>query len=226
MELSKVVPWGRSLNEYRELFSLTDGDLEKKILGCGDGPACFNAELTSAGGNVVSIDPIYQFDAEQIRSRIDEIYPQVMDQVSKNKKDYVWKSIASIEALGKVRMDSMNRFLNDYDEGKNFGRYMNASLPTLPFEDSQFELALCSHYLFLYSDHVNREQHILSMRELCRVASEVRVYPLLSISNNEESPHLKAVIADFTSSGVDVSLVPVEYEFQKGTTKMLVAKRV
>jgi hypothetical protein len=46
MELSKVVPWGGSLNEYRQVFSLSAEDLHKKILGCADGPASFNAELT------------------------------------------------------------------------------------------------------------------------------------------------------------------------------------
>ena len=226
MDLSKVVPWGRSLNEYKEIFSLSTSDLGKKILGCGDGPACFNAELSCNGGNVISIDPIYQFNEEQIRTRIDEVYPQVMGQVSKNKNDYVWKSIRNIEDLGIVRRDAMETFLGDYEEGTESGRYVNASLPTLPFEDAKFELALCSHYLFLYSEHVNQEQHILSMRELCRVANEVRVYPLLSIGNNKQSPHLEPVVSALNDIGISVSLVPVEYEFQIGATEMLVAKCV
>jgi len=226
MELSKVVPWGRSLNEYKEMFSLSEDDLKKNILGCGDGPACFNAELSKVGSNVVSIDPIYQFNTGEIRSRIDEVYPQVMEQVAKNKGDYVWKNIADIEAMGQIRMDAMQAFLNDYEQGKKSGRYINASLPTLPFQNSEFELALCSHYLFLYSEHVNQDQHILSMRELCRVASEVRVYPLLSIGNNEASPHLEPVMSVLKKSGFNVSLVPVEYEFQKGATEMLVVKCV
>ena len=48
--LEKVVPWGRSFAEYIRMFSLTEEDLEKRILGCGDGPASFNAELTKKGG--------------------------------------------------------------------------------------------------------------------------------------------------------------------------------
>lgn len=224
MELSKVVPWGRSLNEYREMFSLSEGDLEKKLLGCGDGPACFNAELSKNGGNVISVDPIYEFNGAEIRSRVDEVYPQIMDQVSKNKDDYVWKNIINVDELGKVRMNAMDIFLNDYEEGGKSGRYIAASLPTLPFEDNAFDLALCSHYLFLYSEHVSQEQHILSMKELCRVSKEVRVYPLLSIGNNNKSPHLEPVIAALTDSGVNISFVPVEYEFQKGATEMLVAK--
>ncbi|MDA3870608.1 MAG: class I SAM-dependent methyltransferase [Gammaproteobacteria bacterium] len=226
MELSKVVPWGRSLIEYREMFSLSENDLKKKILGCGDGPACFNAEMSKSYGNVISVDPLYQFNTEQIYSRINEVYPQVMDQVSTNKGDYVWKNIASVEELGKVRMDAMKTFLSDYGEGRKSGRYINASLPTLPFEDVEFDLALCSHYLFLYSEHVDQEQHILSMKELCRVANEVRVYPLLTIGNNQQSHHLEPVIKKLESDGINVSLVSVEYEFQKGATEMLVAKNV
>ena len=224
MKLSSIVPWGRSFAEYTDIFSLNDEDLGKRILGCGDGPASFNAEFSAMGGNVVSIDPVYQFTAEEIRSRISEVYPQVIAEVTQNKDDFVWHNIPDIETLGTNRMDAMNKFLTDYETAKGSGRYVHASLPTLPFEDAEFELALCSHYLFLYSEHVNQEQHILSMKELCRVASEVRVYPLLSINNNAESPHLKPVIAALENCGINVSLSNVAYEFQKGATKMLVAK--
>jgi len=226
MELSEVVPWGRAFSEYREMFSLTNDDLGKKILGCGDGPASFNAELSSSGGNVTSIDPIYRFSPGQIRSRIEEVYPQVMEQVSKNYTDYVWNAIRSVEDLGKVRMEAISIFLRDYKNNQKSGRYINASLPVLPFEGGEFDLALCSHYLFLYSEHVNLELHIQSMKELCRVAKEVRVYPLLSIKSNKESPHLKPVMTELERNGISTSLVSVPYEFQKGAIKMLVAKSV
>lgn len=226
MELSEVVPWGRSLSEYKEMFLLSSGDLRKKILGCGDGPACFNAELSAKGGNVTSIDPIYQFSPEQIRTRIGEVYPQIMEQVSKHKDDYIWNNIGGVDELGRIRMDAMKIFLSDYEKNKETERYINASLPMLPFEGGEFDLALCSHYLFLYSEHVNFEQHIESMKELCRVSGEVRVYPLLSINSNKESPHLAPVMNELERNGINVSLAPAGYEFQKGATKMLVAKSV
>ncbi|MFP4611448.1 MAG: class I SAM-dependent methyltransferase [Thiohalophilus sp.] len=226
MELSEVVPWGRSFSEYEEMFSLSHDDLTKKMLGCGDGPASFNAELSANGGNVISIDPIYQFSALEVQSRIEEIYHRIMDQVSRNKEDYAWENIRDVKELGEVRMEAMKTFLNDYENAQETGRYLNAALPTLPFENAEFDLALCSHYLFLYSDHVNQEQHVESMKELCRVAKEVRVYPLLSITNNKMSPHIVPVMEALEDEGVNVSLAPVKYEFQKGATEMLVAKRV
>jgi len=226
MELSNVVPWGRSLKEYKEMFALSNADLEKKILGCSDGPACFNAEVTILGGSVISVDPIYEFNSKQIQIRIDEVYPQIMAQVSKNKNEFIWKKINNIDELGKIRMEAMKRFLADYDLGKQAGRYINASLPALPFSDGEFELALCSHYLFLYSEHITQKQHILSMKELCRVANEVRIYPLISMTNNEKSLYLEPVMSALKEEGIEISLVPVEYEFQKGAIEMMVAKCV
>lgn len=225
MELNSVVPWGRTLSEYREIFNLHHSDLEVSILGCGDGPASFNAELTQQGGEIVSIDPTYQFDAESLKSRISEVYDEVIPQIIKNKDKYVWDSIKSVEELAKVRMSAMDIFISDYDLGKQSGRYIYEYLPKLSFYDKQFDLALCSHYLFLYSDHVNLEEHIASVKELTRVAKEVRIYPLLSLDGNI-SPHLDAVISSLEALGLKVDLENVSYEFQKGATQMLVIKTV
>ncbi|MCL4473256.1 MAG: hypothetical protein M1539_00340 [Actinobacteria bacterium] len=59
--LDNIVPWGRSLDEYVEMFGLSSNDLELKILGCADGPASFNAEMSRRGKSVVSIAPVYRF---------------------------------------------------------------------------------------------------------------------------------------------------------------------
>ncbi|MDE2118258.1 MAG: SAM-dependent methyltransferase, partial [Betaproteobacteria bacterium] len=89
--LDKVVPWGRSYDEYVSMFGFTEIDLGLRILGCGDGPAGFNSSLTKRGGNVVSVDPIYVFDTDQIRGRISETYETVMAQMRKNKDNYLWE---------------------------------------------------------------------------------------------------------------------------------------
>jgi len=104
MELNNIVPWGRSFKEYQAMFSLSAEDLDSRILGCGDGPASFNAELTKVGGSIVSLDSIYQFSREQIHSRIDRVYPEVLSQVAKNRGDFIWDSIVNVDELGHVRM--------------------------------------------------------------------------------------------------------------------------
>jgi len=219
--LSSVVPWGRSFDEYVRMFVLTEADLASRILGCGDGPASFNAEATRRGATVVSCDPIYQFDAGQIRQRIDETVTEVLEQARRNAHEFVWSdAIPSVEALGQLRLSAMRAFLDDYDHGRAEGRYLDAGLPSLPFADSAFDLALCSHFLFLYSQQHDEAFHVASMRELCRVAREVRVFPLLALGALK-SPHVGAVREAMTKDGLVVTVERVPYEFQRGGNEML-----
>lgn len=204
------------------MFCLTEEDLNKSILGCGDGPASFNAELTQQGGKVTSIDPAYAFSADQFSQRIKLVYDEIMPQMAKTKDNYVWEDIPSVDALGEIRMSAMNTFLADYEIGKQKGRYLNAALPSLPFDEHQFELALCSHYLFLYSEQVNLLQHLDALRELTRIANEVRIYPLVTLSG-EPSPYIEPVMDWLGANNLRSQLRPCQYQFQKGATQMLVA---
>ena len=51
----------------------------------------------------------------------------------------------------------MDRFLDDYDVGRLEGRYVAAEFPAIPFDDCSFDLAVCSHFLFLYSEHLSQQ---------------------------------------------------------------------
>ena len=224
--LSSVVPWGRSFDEYVRMFALTEGDLASSILGCGDGPASFNAEATRRGTRVVSCDPLYQFDAAQIRQRIDETATEVLAQARQNAHEFVWDAaIPSVEALGRVRMAAMTTFLDAYEPGRAEGRYVDAGLPVLPFADGAFDLAVCSHFLFLYSQQFDAAFHLQSMRELCRVAREVRVFPLLALGA-QSSPHVGAVREALAADGFVATVERVSYEFQRGGNEMLRVRSV
>ena len=218
--LSQVAPWGRSLPEYVQMFNLTQKELDSQILGCADGPASFNSEMNELGHIVVSIDPLYQFSREQIEQQIGRSYYEIMDQVVKNKNDFVWDKITSPEQLGQLRMESMYLFLNDYDVGKQEQRYLDLSLPVLPFSNKMFQLALCSHFLFLYSDHLSLEFHMQAIVEMCRVAEEVRIFPLLNIAGLQ-SIYVHRVYSELKKMGFSVVIEKVSYEFQHGGNKMM-----
>jgi len=81
MKLDKVVPFGRSLDEYIKMFNLSAENLQQRILGVRDGPASFNAEGTTEGYKITSIDPIYQFDGAEIKQRFDEVVDNIIDQI-------------------------------------------------------------------------------------------------------------------------------------------------
>ena len=198
--IDHVVPWGRTMEEYRGMFDLGEPALRGRILGCGDGPASFNAEMSAQGHTVVSVDPLYAFPAAAIERRVEETYAIIMEQVSRNRDDFVWTYVPSIAALGRRRMGAMRRFLADFPRGKGEGRYVDAALPDLPFDDNAFDLALSSHFLFLYSEQFDQAFHVSALREMLRVAPEARVFPLLQIGG-APSPHVQGVIDAFTAEG-------------------------
>ncbi|HEY7449435.1 MAG TPA: hypothetical protein VH702_14870 [Vicinamibacterales bacterium] len=218
--LDQVVPWGRSFEEYRRMFVLRDAELRMSILGCADGPAGFNAEATRRGTRVISCDPLYRFTGTQIRERIAATRDQIVDQTRQNLAEFVWRDIQSVEELETVRMRAMDAFLEDFDQGLRDGRYVDAELPTLPFRDHSFELAICSHFLFLYSDHLGAPFHRDAILELARVAREVRVFPLLELGG-QQSPYVVGIGDDLRRAGYHVSIEEVPYEFRRGANQMM-----
>ena len=205
------------------MFALSDADLALRTLGCADGPASFNAGATRRGGGVVSVDPLYRWDATEIRGRIDATRERILDEARRNAAQFVWSSIRSVDELGRVRTAAMEEFLDDYPDGRAQGRYVDGALPDLPFADASLELALCSHFLFLYSQQHDAAFHRAAIVEMCRVAGEARVFPLLALDGGR-SPHVDPVAADLRARGYTISIESVSYEFQRGGNEMLRAR--
>jgi SAM-dependent methyltransferase len=220
MQLKEIVPWGRTLAEYQLMFDLSDLDLNKQILGCGDGPASFNAEMTELGYSVVSIDPVYQFSNQQIEQRVRETYETIIFQVRQNSSRYLWNYFDNPDELGRARLAAMEKFLGDYEIGKIAGRYLDRSLPNLDMPGTKFDLCVCSHLLFLYSEQLSLDFHIASIHELLKISTEVRIFPLLTL-DCQTSSYLEPVMLELSSHGFHVQIQQVNYEFQKGGDRML-----
>jgi ubiquinone/menaquinone biosynthesis C-methylase UbiE len=118
-------------------------------------------------------------------------------------------------------MEAMQRFLASYEQGKTRGRYIAGELPDLPFADQTFDLALSSHFLFLYTDYMTFAFHVAAIREMLRVAREVRIFPLLDMDACA-SRYLKDTLEIFQRHKPEIC--QVDYEFQRGGNKMLVLR--
>jgi len=216
IEYEKIVPWGRSYTEYVNMFHLSPGFLSQTVLGCGDGPAAFNSVANAFGGNVTSVDPIFSYSKKEIEKRINETFGEVIDQTKANMDKFNWEQFGTVEGLGKIRMKSMLQFLDDFEQGKEEGRYVAAALPELPFENKAFDLVLSSHFLMLYSGHLDLDFHFKAIDEMLRVGREIRIFPVLNLNANV-SPYLNHIMEKYPNS----ELVKVNYEFQKGGDHML-----
>ena len=181
-ELKIVVPWGRSLDEYSQMFNLTASYMNVKIISFGDGPASFNSEMTKIDKNIISLDPIYQFTKSELKQRIDETRKTVIEQIKSNQENFVWKKIKNVQELEQIRMQAMSNFIEDFDLGKNQGRYVYHELPNpTKYNDLEFDLGLSSHFLILYSQ-LGLDFHLKSISEMLRICKEIRIFPILNLN--------------------------------------------
>ncbi|MBO5447716.1 MAG: SAM-dependent methyltransferase [Ruminococcus sp.] len=222
-KLDSVVPWGRTLEEYKLMFRLDDEDMLKTFAGFGDGPACFNYEMTERNGSVISFDPIYQFSKEDIEKRIEEVRVIVMQQMRENMDNYVWENIKSLDELENIRMSAMKKFLSDYEKGKAEGRYVFHELPNrLPYEEDHFDIGLSSHFLLMYTS-LGYDFHIAAMSEMLRVCKEIRIFPIVDLDANKTD--LINNVIGFFKKDYTVQTVKTDYEFQKGDNKLLIIRK-
>ena len=221
-KLKNIVPLGRSLKEYYKMFSLNDRDLQLSIIDCGSGPSSFNAEMNELGNKVISVDPLYQFTTQEIESRILETYSIILEGLEKSRNRFVWQYFDNPKDAVDQRLSSMKLFLADLERGLKEQRYLIQELPYFSFESQQFDLALCGHLLFTYSETLSDEFHLAAIKEMCRVAKEVRIFPLLENFTGETSRHLQPIQKELQNSGYRVEIIKVDYEFQKNGDRMLV----
>lgn len=217
--LSGIVTWGRSYQEYVDMFHLQDWDFDHPIIGCGDGPASFNAVISRMGHRVISCDPLYRFCRDEIETRIASARAEVMEQVRNNQDNFNWDYFSDLTNLEDERISAMKVFLADFEQGRKEGRYIPAELPVLPFQDKSFGLALSSHLLFLYPS-LGYSFHLKCLMEMLRIAGEVRVYPIVDV-NCRIPPFRDEILGSLREAGYDIDLVKVKYNFIKNGDCML-----
>lgn len=221
MQLQQVVPLGRSYAEYEAMFCLTPKDLRGSIVGVADGVSSFNAEARSAA--IVSVDPIYRIAAKELRPQFEASMREVMGQVDESDPLWKWDYHGSLSQLKAHRRNVFERYCDHREQSHSKPRYITGALPHLPFQTNAFDLALCSHFLFLYSHLKDEAFHVAGIQEMLRIAAELRLFPLLDLEGRE-SIHVHAISERFTQSGFHVSRQRVSYEFQRGGNEMMVIR--
>jgi hypothetical protein len=207
------------------MFDLSEADLALKIVDCGGGPASFVAEMHAQGRHAVACDPLYHFSVAEISQRIRETHRAVTEANRRHRDNFLWQEYQSPERLGELRMESMAKFLADLPGGIEEQRYLAAELPNLPCKDQEFGLALCSHLLFTYDNVLSPEFHVDAIKEMCRIAAEARIFPVMPQFGVRHSVQLDPVIKALAASGYACEIKQVPYEFQKGGNQMLVVRR-
>ncbi|TWD79909.1 methyltransferase family protein [Kribbella amoyensis] len=202
------------------MFDLSE--LPDSVLDCCAGGAGFTAEAAARGVDAIAVDPAYELPAAELVDTVRRSLPATAGIVDEHTGSFVWHWYGSPERKDELRIEAADRFLQDVSIAPE--RYVPGSLPELPFGDQRFDLVLCSHLLFTWSDKYDQAWHLAALRELVRVArNEVRVFPLVRQGGGESVPYLSELLDQLTDVRSEIRKVP--YEFQAGANEMLVLSR-
>jgi hypothetical protein len=204
------------------MFGLAPADLTAgPVLDCPGGAGPFGAEVRARGGEAVSADPAYALGPEALVGRVRAGMDRAFRYLDENREHYRWTFFRDPEDLRARREAALARFAEDY-RGAD-ARYVPAALPRLPFAARRFRLALCGYLLFAYPDDLDEAAHLAALRELLRVAGEVRVYPLIDTAYRRYEG-LDALRRELAREGAESEVRRVDYELQRGGDEMLVVR--
>lgn len=224
LELDRVIFIGRTFDEYMKMFGLNEQDLQgEKVLDCPAGACSFTAHAHSLGMDVTACDMAYTHSMQSLREKGSDDVEYAMKGVAKARDKYRWDYFKDVEDLREHRLTALTECTNHMETFPE--RYVPAMLPALPFADQQFDLTLSAHFLFMYSDRLDQDFHLKTIKELLRVTKkELRIFPLVDLEG-ERYAHLDQVKATLTERGYSVSEVRTTYEFHSNAHTMLVIKR-
>jgi hypothetical protein len=243
LDLPSILFFGRSFTEYCQFFALDPAALRKRpVLDVAAGPASFTAEACRLGIDAVAVDPLYGCTVDALSAHVQLDYAE-MGRAQRRQPAlsrftggaacdaeipraasgrFGFPSFAAAE---RDRRAAAQRFLEDYRAHFAHGRYFGAALPQLPFFDRTFDVVLCAHLLFVYARQLDYAFHLAACRELVRVSrDDVRIHPVCG-ADGQPYQHLPRLIQDLARASVDARVVPVNYEFFRGSASMLVLTR-
>lgn len=217
--MSGMLVTSRSFAEYTAMFDLP-APLPASILDCCAGGSGFTAAAAARGVDAVALDPAYAMAPGELSEHVRKSNTGGTQMVVDNEDAFVWGWYGSRARRDELRAEAAELFVEDLTSHPE--RYVAGELPALPFADGRFELALCSHLLFTWANRFPESWHLDALRELVRVAREVRVFPLVHQANAAPIPFLASLRSALEAEGVACEIRRVPYEFQRGADEMLV----
>jgi hypothetical protein len=219
----EVVLLGRTFEEYVGMFGLDQATLrENYILDAASGVSSFCAEANAREYRVSASDRIYTLSADEIERTCSRDLDNMIAQLAGITQNYVWDFFPNLTALRAQRERAYRGFVAEYRQ-YGHSRYITTEYPTSSFADGQFDLALVSHFLFLYDEQLDYDFHQRTLLELLRIAHEVRLFPLVNM-RTERASAIAKLSADPAFASYDIRIVPVDYEFIRNSREMMVIR--
>jgi hypothetical protein len=214
----------RSFDEYERMFAFGQLALQNgAILDVAGGASSFVADACARGLQAQAVDPLYEMNPETIYIHGSTEIEASTEKLSKLESSFDWSYYGNLDNHKRLREQSLQRFIDDYRNHRESGRYTSSLLPQLPYAENTFSLVLCSHFLFLYHEQFDFEFHLkaaLELLRICQVGGQVRVYPLRTL-HWDYYPHMEQLMVALEKQGFKLDLLPSKLPFIPGSSELL-----
>ena len=222
-QTDEVILLGRTFDEYVGMFALDEATLrDNRILDAASGVSSFCAEANALGYRVTASDRIYTLNADEIERKCSRDLDNMLVQLAGITQNYVWNYFPNLDALKVKREQAYRGFVADYRQ-HGHTRYITTEYPNSSFADGQFDLALVSHFLFLYDEQLGYDFHRRTLLELLRIAREIRLFPLVNLRTERASAVVR-LLDDPVFAAYDIRIEHVDYEFIRNSSEMMVIR--
>lgn len=220
MEIASSVraSWVYDFSDYQQMYDLSERDLTQSILDFSAGIASFNAEATKRGIRVISCDATYALSEDKMHPSAQHFLQETVSYLKANPNRLKESSTTTVNRVIDLWEKTEKTFLQDYALGKAQNRYQSLQLPRLPYATNQFDLTLCTDFIFHHS--LSSDEIGIIVKELCRVSEEVRIFPLLD-NQGKMSDELGPLMLMLQKKNYGVEVREVPYQTLKGGNAML-----
>lgn len=219
--MRKLVSWGHHLDEYRDMFALSEDDLKTcRFLEYGASIGAVNAEAHERGVSLMTCDPLFMLEKSHLLFHVSSTFEEMVTGMAAEKAQFDFRYYGDFEALIATRRLGMATFFKDYEKGEILRRYLPVQDGLLPFSDFSFDFVLSAYRLFADANATTVEYHLRTIRALARVAKEVRLFPLVD-SDGQTSPLLGPVLLGLQQEQYGIEVREVAYQLQPKANAML-----
>lgn len=223
LSINEICGLGYSVDDYKKMFDLSDDDLNRNILDYRSGANVFCQEIYNQNKSEASIikacDPIYQMNITDLKKLAKASIDKLNQEYKANKSKFTLNT-ADFEKFIEQRINNINIFFSEFEVNKNNNLYTLDSLPSLSFEDEKFDLALVNYYFFSYSEILGLDYIVAGLKELIRVANEVRIFPLVNHSG-EYSDAVPMVLGKLQENDLGAEIKEVEFGLWQSENAMM-----
>lgn len=214
-----VKDWIYNLDDYRQIFNLTDQEIQKGTLDYPGGVSSVNAELYALGQTIISAGPSYRLSPKEMQGHAKQILQNKITNLRQNVELLSTPNEQTINNVIQRWQLSTEQFLADYELGKKQGRYIVLDPPPFTTIEQTFELLLCTDFLFnkaLSPTHSSQQL----MDELCKLATEIRVFPLPD-AKKIIAAELGPIMLDFQQRNYGIEVRAVNYPLRSDANAFL-----